>query len=125
MDGLKKTATGKYKKKSVIENSQSALVDHAEVYIPQPAVTVGRAYREGFETSHVTRYEASRHVSLSSQAPENPRCGPTVSSGLPRVYFTEPGFVLLAVESECAVGMGEKSMGDVATVNHANTIFSV
>lgn len=62
---------------------------------------------------------------MSSQAPEIPRCGPAVSSGLPRVYFTEPGFVLLAVESAREGGMGEKSMGDVATVNHADTFLSV
>lgn len=83
----------------------------------------------------MTRYAASSphtltpqphsHISLSSQAPQIPRYRPTVSSGLPRVYFTELGFVLLAVESKCASGMGEKSMGDVATVNHANRFLSV
>ena len=41
------------------------------------------------------------------------------------MYFTEPGFVLLAVESERAGEMGEKSMGDEATVNHANRFLSV
>lgn len=80
---------------------------------------------QGTQLPHTLAPQPLSHTSLSSQAPEIPRCGPTVSSGLLRVYFTEPGFVFITVESKCAGGMGEKSMGDVATVNHANTFLSV
>lgn len=38
------------------------------------------------------------------------------------MYFTEPGFVLLAVESESTGGNGEGNMGDAATVNCENIL---
>lgn len=105
------------KKKSLIEKSQPSLVVQVQSQKLQPAITVRRACRDRFETSHVTRYVASAHtltpqppshIGLSRQAAEIPRCGPTVSSSLPTVYFTDPAFVLLAAESWCTSGMGER-----------------
>lgn len=133
MDRGKKQKQKNNLKKALIEQSQASPGVRAEAQRAQPSVSARRACPERFETSHVTQQppHTLKHLKTSkSHQPvksgsREPQIRANSSIRPAECILQSLGLFCELLRANAPVEWEKRAMGDVATVNRANTFLSV